>query len=393
MQASTVSRWRLLPLAVLSALAAAALSGSCTGYADESDGPGAVVTAVLLAGGVALTISVAFLLLAPNLRRAKLLAAVCVTAYLAAGFGAWFLFIWPLVVALVITVAGGRLAYTMTRTAPDSRAGRAAITTIATLAIGVSACIVVIVFWFNYDLCIGFFGVSCSRSELNVVPFALTLGGVPPIAGVLAGLMTNRFSGPEQDLRLSARPIPQPSIATQVKVVAGAAVCVAVASAIGEWYLYADSLSPGLVLGSLFTGAIVAIVGALLVTLAPDRRVIWPFAVIIVSVAAVDAIGIRLDLDVYGNPWGMVAGLAMTTAGAGAAAYVVRRRFDADGRAMWTVGLVSAVGILLAALSPGFLYSLGWLPYLDNPLLNFGALLPPAAAVIVALLTGRVCRT
>lgn len=93
MQPPTASRRRLLPLAIIVALSAAALSGSCTGYADGSEGPGAVLTAVLLAGGVALAISLAFLLLAPNLRRAKLLAVVCVAAYLAAGFGAWFLLI------------------------------------------------------------------------------------------------------------------------------------------------------------------------------------------------------------------------------------------------------------------------------------------------------------
>ena len=115
---SRPSAGRLAALAVFVAVAAATLSGSCTGYADESAGGVAVLTAALIAGGVALAVSLAFILLTRSWSGAKLLTVVSAASYLAAGFGAWWLFIWPAVAALVIAVTGGLVAHQLPRPTP-----------------------------------------------------------------------------------------------------------------------------------------------------------------------------------------------------------------------------------------------------------------------------------
>lgn len=377
------------------ALSAAALSGSCTGHADESEGPGAVLTAVLLAGGVALAISLAFLLLAPNLRRAKLLAAVCVAAYLAAGFGAWFLFIWPLVVALVITVAGGRLAYVITRMEPDSQAGPAAITTMASLAIGVSACITVIVFWANYDLCIGFFGTSCSGpNELNVVPFALTLGGVPPIAAVIAawaigatGSSTGNLASEE---RATALPAPtQPSVIELGFLIASVGLCAAIAMGLGLipsshwWISYVEAP-----LSTLFAVVVALIVGVLFVVITPDRREAWFFA--IVGVGAYIAGTLSTQLIVFGDPGQTVTSLVTVVISAGAAGYTARRKFDAGAGSAVIASAIALIGALVGAFLVAGAYGYVSVPFSHSPLFVGGV--PTIVAAASAFICGSICR-
>ncbi len=384
---AAASRWRMLPLAILSALAAAALSGSCTGYADESEGPGAIITAVLLAGGVALTISLAFLLLAPNLRRANLLTAVCVAAYLAVGFGAWFLFIWPLVVALVITVAGGWLAYDITRTATDSRAGYAT-KIIVTLAIAFSACIVVIVFWANYDLCIGFFGTSCSGpDELNVVPFALTLGGVPPILGAIATWLTDPIDSD------------QPSISASAMLVGSVVLCAVIGHGLGifpYWTGWSISYAahyfatPG---ATLIVGGIALAVGLLFATVTSDRRGLWFFAII--GAGAYIAGELSTRGDIFTNPWQIITGLAVVAASGAIAGFTAPRKFDSGAGLSVSAGFISLLGALAGAylVAGGLLlddYYHGQVPFSSSPLF-FGGV-PVAVAAVTAYLAGWVSR-
>lgn len=400
MQPPTVSRWRLLPLAVLSALAAAALSGSCTSFADESEGPGAVLTAALLAGGVALTISVAFLLLAPNLRRAKLLAAVCVTAYLAAGFGAWFFFIGPLFVALLITVAGGLLTYNITRTEPDSRAGYAAATTIiATLAIGISATAVVIGFFMNYDPNLGWFDGSGGSSSLNILPFALICGSAPPIAAVIAARLTGRAGtsglAPPEQYPPAFPAHSQPSIAALAILVAVVGLCAAGADYLlwaSHFGMLAGSHALGILAGlhaltsGLLPGCFALAVAALFVMVTPDRRETWLLAVISVFAYVAGVVGAVPYLP---DPWQFVAGLAVVIIGGKVAANTAHRKFDSGGGTPRIAGVVSALGIFLAAACVAS-QSYGWMPFRSAPL--FLGAMPVIIAAVAAHLAGRLCR-
>ncbi len=182
---------RLLPPVILVALAAAALSGSCTSFADEAGGNGAILTAALISGGIALAISQLFVWMRPTWRGAKLLGVICVASYLAAGFGAWYPLIWPFAMALAIAVAGGLIAHPVARLDTDTGAGYAATAIISGFAIAIAALAVVIGFWVNYDVNIGdWFGGGGGPSSLNVLPFALICGGVPPLLGAIAALMT-----------------------------------------------------------------------------------------------------------------------------------------------------------------------------------------------------------
>ena len=181
---------RLLLPVILVALAAAALSGSCTSFADEPDGNGAILTAALISGGIALAISLLFVWMRPTWRGARLLGVICVASYLAAGLGAWWPFIWPIVMALVVAVAGGLIAHPVGRLDTNTGAGFAATAIISGFAIAIAALAVVSGFWANYDLNFGWFESPGSPSVLNVIPFALICGGAPPILGAIAALMT-----------------------------------------------------------------------------------------------------------------------------------------------------------------------------------------------------------
>lgn len=191
MQPPTVSRRRLFPLVIIAALSAATLSGSCTSFANESGGPSAIMMATVISGAIALVIGLTFILVNPDHRGSKLIAVISLASYLAAGFGAWFLLIWPFAVAIAITVGGGMLAHPLVRTRPGDRSGFAATAVVSGIAIGVAATAVVIGFWANYDLNIGWFGGGGGPSSLNVLPFALICGSAPPIAAVIAARLTS----------------------------------------------------------------------------------------------------------------------------------------------------------------------------------------------------------
>ena len=87
------SDWgRTLALAVIVALCAGLVSGSCTGLVTWWD-EAAIVAAGISAGVALVVASVLFFLLKPNRRGIWRFAIICVAGYLAAAFLAWALFI------------------------------------------------------------------------------------------------------------------------------------------------------------------------------------------------------------------------------------------------------------------------------------------------------------
>lgn len=416
-QASAQSRLpvgRLAALAMFVALAAATLAGSCTGYADESGSGVEVLTAALIAGGGALALSLAFILRARSWPGVKLLTVVSVASYLAAGFGAWWLLLWPAVVALIIAVTGGLVAHPIAWPGPGPKTRYAGTAVIATFATAVSAVIVVIGFWANYDVNFGWFDGSDGPAELNVIPFALVCGAVPPIAGALAAWLSNSFSDTEPDSGPPARPIPQASTATSAKLILGVAVCFAVVLAIGavnaafRFGIIGDAnFLFQLVLGFLMSGGIVAMAGGLMVKLTLDYRELWLFAVILISSSVVGIIGMRegLNAGLWQMPWQIAMGLAAAAIGGVVAAYTARRQFHAGGSAMLSVGFASVIGILLVANSSrplAFLLNSPLLidvvtenlsrPVLQVALSSFNVLLSVAAAAVTAHLIVLLCR-
>ena len=105
---------RLAPLAtaiILVALCAGFVSGSCT--ALWAGGPGTVVIAVALAGGVALGVGLLFLVITNDRRELWFYAGNGVAAYIAAEFGAWVILdpgIGAILVAIIGGIAAGEIA-------------------------------------------------------------------------------------------------------------------------------------------------------------------------------------------------------------------------------------------------------------------------------------------
>ena len=402
--------------AIFVALAAATLAGSCTGFADESGGGIGVLTAALVAGGVALAVSLAFVLLTRSWRGAKLLTVISVAAYLSAGFGAWWLLLLPAVVALIIAVAGGLVAHSIVWSDPGSKARYVDTTVIATFATVVSAVIVVVGFWANYDRNFGgWFGSGDGPDELNIIPFALVCGAVPPIAGALAGWLNDNFSRAKPNSGRPARTIPQASTAMKVKLAAGVAVCSAVVSTIGaaNTAFQIGDVDTGVLfqlgLGFLINAGIVAAAGGLLVRLTTDHRELWLFAVILISSSVVGIISVgmyeRLDPILWQARWQITIGLATVAVGGVVAAYTARRQFHAGGKAMLSVGFVSVIGILLVAGPWGPLtLLLNSTPVIyiaidivgrslsQVALSSLGALLSVVVAAVAAHLTALICR-
>ena len=375
---------------ILAALAAATLSGSCTSIADEVGGNGGILTAALVSGGIALAISLLFVWMRPTWRGAKLLGVICVASYLAAGFGAWFLLIWPFAMAIAIAVAGGLIAHPVARLDTDIRAGYAATAVISGVGIAIAALAVVVGFWFNYDLNAGWFDGGGGPSSLNILPFALICGGVPPILGVIAVLMTggSTVSGGDftSDRNRPAAPTQSPpSTKTVAILLAIVVICAAIVTGLGSYFNYASHVFEAS-LSILFAAGVALVVGILFALLTPDRRGVWLFAVI--GISAYIAGEIARDWGRFADPWEAVAALAVVVISGGVAGYIARRKFDARGGLVWIAGVISLLGIFVAAgfVADGFY---GRIPF-ESSFVFGGA--PIAIAAITAHLAGRVCR-
>ena len=398
MQPPTVSRRRLLPLVTITALSAAVLSGSCTSYADQSDGYSAILMAVIISGAVALAIGLAFILLNPDQRGAKLVAVISVASYLAAGFGAWWLLIWPFVVAIAIAIGGGMLAHPLARTGPGDERGFAATAGVSGVAIGIGATAVVVGFWMNYDPNISFLSDGGGSSSLNILPFALISGSVPPIAAVIAARIAGRVRGSgSAPAEQYARAFPghsQPSIATLAILVAIVGLFAAGADYL-SWASHFGRLTPIDRLASV-PGCFALAVATLFVMVTPDRREAWLLAVISGFAYAVGVVG---SVHYLPDPWQAVAALAVAIIGGGAAANTVHRKFGSGGQAVRIAGVISALGILLAAVCVAS-EAYGWTSFsIDGvsfprafsiPL--FFGVMPVIIAAATAHLAGRASR-
>ena len=390
MQPPTVSRWRLLPFVIIVALSAATLSGSCTSFADESGGPSAILMATVISGAIALVIGLAFILRTPDRRGAKLVAVICVASYLAAGFGAWFLLIWPFPVAIAIAVGGGMLAYPLARTGTGDGSGFALTAGVSGIAIGGAATAVVIGFWTNYDLNLGWFDGSGGSSSLNILPFALICGSAPPIAAVIAARLTGRAGtsglAPPEQYPPAFPAHSQPSIAALAMLVAVVGLCAAGADYL-LWASHFGMLAGLRPLASVFLpGCFALAVAALFVMVTPDRRETWLLAVISVFAYVAGVVGAVPYLP---DPWQFVAGLVVVIIGGKVAANTAHRKFDSGGGTPRIAGVVSALGIFLAAACVAS-QSYGWMPFRSAPL--FLGAMPVIIAAVTAHLAGRLCR-
>ncbi len=376
----------MLPLAIIVALSAAALSGSCTGYADESGGASSILTAVVISGAIALAIGLAFILLNPDHRGAKLVAVISVASYLAAGFGAWFPLIWPFVVSVGIATGGGLLAHPMARTGDGDGRGFAVTAVVSGIAIGIAATAVVIGFWTNFDPNMGWFDGG-GPSSLNVVPFALISGSIPPIAAVIAAWMTGPIDSD------------QPSITTSAMLVGSVVLCAAIGDGLGVlWYAdwrvsqyqanYFETPFTTLLVG----GAALS-VGVLFAIITPDRRYLWFFAIIGAGAYIAGEIGTRRDI--FTDPWQILTGLAVIAVIGAVVGFAARRKFDAGAGRTAIVGAIALLGALVGAylVAGALLFGgdhHGRVPFSSSPLFLGGV--PVAVAAVAAYLAGWVSR-
>ncbi len=390
-QPPTVSRRRLLPLAMIVAVSAAALSGSCTSFADETGGASAVLMAVVISGVIALGISLAFILLNPDHRGAKLVAMISAASYLAAGFGAWFLLVWPFVVAIGIAIGGGLLAHPMSRTGSGDGRGYGVTAGVSGVAIVIAATVVVVGFWMNYDLNIGWFGDGGGGPDsLNVSPFALICGGVPPIVAVIAARLTAGQGAwgrdPPEQYESAFPGHSQPSVTTLAILVAVVGLFAAGADYL-SWASHFGRLTGSYDLANtLLPGCFALAVAVLFVMVTPDRREAWLLALIS---GFAYAAGVVASVHYLPGAWQTVAGLAVVFIGGGAVANTVRRKFGFVGQTVRIASVISALGIFLAAVCvAGGAY--GWISFRPSPL--FLGAVPIIIAATTAHLAGRVIR-
>lgn len=217
-------------------------------------------------------------------------------------------------------------------------------------------------------------------NELNVVPFALTLGGVPPIAAVIAawaigatGSSTGNLASEE---RATALPAPtQPSVIELGFLIASVGLCAAIAMGLG-------------VIPSLFALVVALIVGVLFVVITPDRRGAWFFA--IVGVGAYIAGTLSTQLIVFGDPWQTVTRLVMVVISVGAAGYTARRKFDAGAGSAMIAGAIALIGALVGAFLVAGAYGYVSVPFSHSPLFVGGV--PTIVAAASAFICGSICR-
>lgn len=137
---------------------------------------------------------------------------------------------------------------------------------------------------------------------------------------------------------------------------------------------------------ALLPGGFALAVAALFVMVTPDRREAWILAVISVFAYVAGVVGAVHYLP---DPWQIIAGLAVAIIGGGAAASAAHRKIGSVGGAPRIAGVVSTLGIFLAAACVAS-EAYGWMPFSSYPLF-FGAM-PVIIAAVAAHLAGRVSR-
>ena len=378
------------------ALGAAALAGSCARYADEV-APDSYVTAALLSGGIALGITLLFFVAVASWRRARLVAIISLSSYLVAAFGSWFLLGWPMAAAIVISVAGGIFARSVD-SATTGGLSRAVMYGFAILVAGVA---VVVGFWVNYDPNFGgFFGSGGGPSTLNVLPFALITGIVPPVIAILVASATKEppastsdvaaLVGPEtkETRRDAATPpaYPQPTMREVALLLASVGICAMMVKIIhpiaGIHALSASS--------ALFHAGLTLVIGAVFLALTPDRREIWFFAVI--GVAAFILAEFVIDWPARINPWGILPALTAVVMGGRVAAHATCSTFGVGAGQAWRPVAISMLGAFVAGL---FSYWATWTPFVP-PFFGIGWLIGDALPLIMvaaaAHMCGQICR-
>ncbi len=386
-------RQRKLALAVLIALSAAALSGSCTAFADEVV-PNSYVNAALLSGGIALAITLLFFLSLATWRRTQIVAAICAASYLAAGFGAWFLLLWPLLATLVVAIGGGLFAHRITHPPSASAPTVSKTWVISSLAIVVAASAVVVGFWANYDPNFGdLFGGGGGPSTLNVLPFALIAGIVPPVIAIAAALMsaepsplrpgfTPQLDPPPREPQrgeASSDTNPQPSGRTVAVALSSVGLSVMIAEAADLGPAFIPILIPGAAVGA----GVSIIIGFLFVAIARDRREALFFAAIGVPAFILAEFGIVGPL--HGDWWAAVPALAVVAFSGRFAIHTACNAFGVIPRqARRPVGtwLVSVVAVALVVVM------IKAAPALPLP----SVVVPVALVAICAHLCSQACR-
>ena len=192
----------LARLVVPVALCAGFVAGSCTLQADDF-GLGTAAVAALIAAGIALVVGLLFLVITRDRRELRFFTVIGVYACIAAEFGAWWVFVWPAVIALLTITIGGIAAGRVARDAfrvGGHCAAKAGI--ISAVAITIAAAGVVAGFWLNLNI-EGSGGVWCCSggdgglgTNINLFAFVPIAGGVRPLVSAirarLAGLVCRR---------------------------------------------------------------------------------------------------------------------------------------------------------------------------------------------------------
>ena len=199
--------WKALPMTIVAA-AAALVSGDCTSSTYHSvdravygDGVAETAFAAFISAGVALAL---FLLLARSQGRMIIFTATSVAAYISIyatgkilpiyqdSHFHWLLCAMPVVILVVIV---GNI--TQRESGWGKGIGAMAICGVAAI---IGAIAIIAGFLVNYEICIGFFGVDCPDDRpINSIPFALIVGGAPPIIAACAAWLAGNWYRPRVD--------------------------------------------------------------------------------------------------------------------------------------------------------------------------------------------------
>ena len=195
------------------AAAAALVSGDCTywtyGPVDRAvygDGVAETAVAALISAGVALAVGCLFLLMARNQGQLIILTATSAAAYISIymtgeflpfilEYDRYFFSLFCAMPVMILVVMVGKV--TQKESGWWKGIGAMAICGVAAI-IGVIA--IIVGFFANYELCIGFFGVSCPDDRpVNIIPFALVVGCAPPIIAACAAWLVGHWYRPRVD--------------------------------------------------------------------------------------------------------------------------------------------------------------------------------------------------
>ena len=202
--------WKALPMTIVAA-AAALVSGDCTSWTYEAvdravygDGVAETAVAALISAGVASAVGFLFLLLAHSQGRMIIFTATSAAAYIsiyATGeilpvyqgvYFYWLLCAMPVVILVVIV---GNI--TQRESGWGKGIGAMAICGVAAI---IGAIAIIAGFLVNYEICIGYFGVDCPDDRpINSIPFALIVGGAPPIIAACAAWLAGNWYRPLVD--------------------------------------------------------------------------------------------------------------------------------------------------------------------------------------------------